>query len=271
MDIPYKKLSSGIEVPLLGLGTWKLKEKACIEALKNAWEIGYRHFDTADIYQNHREVALGLKGKPRKEYFLVSKLWHEHHHPDKVEPNLDRALKELQTDYLDMYLVHWPKRKENLPDVIYRMQEMQEKGKIRSFGVCNATIHHIQDVLNQGLKVPVNQVEIHPFFTQKPLVKFCKMEDIALTAYSPLARGEAVKDPTLQKLAEKHSKTPSQIVLSWLMKNDMIVIPKATSYEHLKENFGSLSLPLTEKELIDIDLLNKDERLVHPEFAEFDY
>lgn len=271
MNMPYKQLSSGIDVPILGLGTWQLQGATCVEVIKKAFAIGYRHFDTAAIYKNHEAVAEGLAGKPRGDIFLVSKLWHEEHHPDLVEPALDRSLKELKTDYLDLYLVHWPKQKAHFPEVMYEMEKMCKKGKIRSMGTCNATIHHMQDVLNQGLDIPVNQVELHPFFQQEELAKFCRIKAIAMTAYSPLARGAVLESPVLQKLAEKHGKTAGQIALAWCLKNNYIVIPKATSEKHLQENFAASSLHLSQSDMDEIRAIDEDRRLILPDFAEFDY
>ena len=271
MDIPYKKLSSGVKMPVLGLGTWKLKQDACTKVIQDAWHAGYRHIDTADVYQNHLDNAKGLKGASREELFLVSKLWHEEHHPDQVEPALDRALKELQVDYLDAYLVHWPKKKGHLPDVIYKMDQMMEKGKIRTYGMCNGTIHHMQDVLNQGLKLYIHQFELHPLFVDENIIQFCQMQEIAITAYSPLGKGEILQHPTLVDLAKKKDRSPAQIVLAWCLHKDFIAIPKASSPLHLEQNIASCLIRLSVKEVSLIDAINENKRLIHPDFAEFDY
>ncbi len=270
MELPWKRLRAGVKVPVLGLGTWKLQGAECREAVRSSWEAGYRHFDTAAIYKNHAEVAEGLRGFPRDQLFLVSKLWHEQGRPEQVEEALNQALLELQVDYLDLYLVHWPNR-EYLPDVLHVMEKMRAKGKLRASGVCNATVHHLQDALDQGVAVEVNQVELHPFLQQPKLAAFCEEHQIALTAYSPLARGEVICHPLIMKIAQEEEKTAAQIALAWSLQKGHIVIPKASSFSRMQENAESVFCTLSSSAMQALQALDEERRLIHPDFAEFAY
>ncbi len=272
--VPIKKLEDGNEIPMLGLGTWQqTDESKCINTIKEALKIGYRHIDTADVYGNHKYIAKGIKDFDRSKLFITTKLWIELLDPKKVESICDRYLMELDTDYIDLFLIHWPNRGSPLLDVTYEMTKLKEKGKVKSVGVSNYTIHHLQDLIDQKLHVAVNQVEYHPFLNQEDLLKFCEKNAIAVTAYCPLARGIILKDPNILNMAKKYRKSPSQISLRWLIQKDIIVIPKASSHEHLKENFEIFDFEISQEDMLVIDNIGKvkRKRIIDPDIGDFDY
>lgn len=270
MDLPKKKLKDGNEIPVLGFGTWQIEKEECTQAVKDALEIGYRHIDTAFAYYNESYIAPAIKSHPREKLFITTKLWRDFHDPKKVEEGCDISLKDLQTDYLDLLHIHWPEHKTML-DTLAEMVKLQEKGKVKSIGVCNATKHHISDIVEAGIPIVMNQVEFHPFLYQKELFDFCQSQNIAVTAYSPIAQGAVTKDLTIASIAKEHQKTPVQVTLRWLLQHDLVVIPKAAKKVHAKENFEIFDFELTDEEMDKIDSLNKNRRIINPDFQEFDY
>ena len=269
-----KKLNDGNEIPMIGMGTWQQTEKDnCIKAIKYAIKTGYRHIDTADIYDNHELVKDGIKGFSREKLFITTKLWRDFLDPKLVESECDRALMELDLDYLDLYLVHWPDRTKPLAEISYEMSKLIEKGKVKSIGVSNYTINHLQELIDQGIKIAVNQVEYHPFLNQEALLNFCTRNSISVVAYSPLARSEVFNDPDIKHLSKKYSKTPGQISLRWMIQKDIIVIPKATSEKHIKDNFEIFNFELSIDDMKKIDGIGKikPQILINPEFADFGY
>jgi len=274
MTYLVKKLNDGNDIPVIGMGTWQQTNKAdCIEAIKYALQLGYRHIDTADIYENHLFIKEAIKGFSREKLFITTKLWRDFMQPNLVENRCDRALMELDLDYLDLYLLHWPDRTKPLAEITYQMQKLKEKGKIKSHGVSNYTIHHLQDLIDQDLKVAVNQVEFHPFLNQESLLDFCNRHSIAITAYCPLARKKVLYDPDIKEIAKKHSKSCSQVSLRWLIQKDMVVIPKSTSHEHIEEDFDVFDFQLDDDDMQKLNMIGKkrSKRLIDPEFGDFDY
>jgi len=271
MVVPYKKLNDGTKIPMIGFGTWQLEQKACSDAVREAIRVGYRHIDTAFAYYNEKYVHEGIGNFKREELFITSKLWREFHDPKLVEKACDLSLKDLQSDYLDLYLIHWPERKKAFPEIVYQMHRLKEKGKVKSVGLCNATIHHIQDLLNQKLSISMNQIEFHPFLNQQELLKFCLSQNIAVTAYCPIAHGKVVENEVIKRVAEKLNKTPAQISLRWLFQKDLIVIPRSTKPERIVENFSIFDFKIAEEDMRAIEALNNNTRIVNPDFQEFDY
>ncbi|NGX34097.1 MAG: 2,5-diketo-D-gluconic acid reductase A [Candidatus Anoxychlamydiales bacterium] len=269
-----KKLNDGNEIPMIGMGTWQQTEKDnCINAIKYALKVGYRHIDTADIYGNHTLVKDAIKGFSREKLFITTKLWRDFLDPKLVESQCDKALMELDLDYLDLYLVHWPDRTKPLAEISYEMSKLKEKGKVKSIGVCNYTINHLQELINQGIKIAINQVEYHPFLNQESLLTFCNRHSISLIAYSPIARGQVFQDPDILQLSKKYSKTPGQVTLKWMIQKDIVVIPKATSEKHIKDNFEIFDFEISLDDMKKIDEIHKirPQRLINPEFSDFVY
>ncbi|PYI07799.1 aldo-keto reductase [Aspergillus sclerotiicarbonarius CBS 121057] len=256
------KLNTGHNMPAVGLGTWQSKKDEVREAVIAALKCGYRHIDAAAVYGNEREVGGGIResGVPREDIFLTSKLWNTHHHPKNVEAAVNRSLADLQTDYLDLYLIHWPvafsystttnqpvNEQTGLIDVVdvpikdtwAAMEALVAKGKIRSIGVSNFTRDKIEELLKTA-KIPpaVNQIEAHPYLQQRDLLEWSKNMGIVVTGYSPLGNNiynipRAVDDPL----------TPAQVLISWAVQRGTVVLPKSVTPERIQSNFLDFVLP----------------------------
>lgn len=291
-------LNSGYKVPVIGFGTWQAKPNVVGHAVEQAVvESGYHHIDCAAIYGNEKEIGEALQnifytGTKREELFITSKLWNTEHHPDNVEAACRQTLKDLQLDYLDLYLIHWgipfkhgkllkPLSKlgialtESVP--IYQtwaaMEKLVKKGLVKSIGVANFTVPMLMDLLTYA-KIPpaMNQIELHPYNSQFELVKYCHRNNIAVTAYSPLGtpggleKGDPIllDDSTIKKIAKAHKKTPAQILLNWAVARNTIPIPKSTTPSRIQENIEIFDFELTSKETEAIDELNCYYRFVDP-------
>ncbi|MDD5163096.1 MAG: aldo/keto reductase [Candidatus ainarchaeum sp.] len=274
MQIPTVKFKAGNSIPLLGLGTWQLTGKKCIETIKIALEIGYTHIDTAEIYGNQKEIREAIKDFPREKLFLTSKAWIKNLEFEKAIKACKKALAELGTNYLDLYLIHWPNKKIPIENTLKAFAELQKKGLARSIGVSNFTIPHLEEALPKaqelGIEIANNQCEFHPLLYQKKLLDYCKNKEIIFTAYSPLGRGGILKNPVIRNIAEKYKKTPAQICLKWVLQKGAVAIPKASSQLHLQENLPVFNWQLSGQDEKAIDLLNKNQRIIAPFFAEFE-
>ncbi|MBI2106529.1 aldo/keto reductase [Candidatus Woesearchaeota archaeon] len=266
------KLSSNYEMPVLGLGTWQLKGKSCKDAVKTAIKLGYTHIDTADAYDNHVDVGKGIKESKieRSKLFITTKVWTTELYHKDILKNTQRFLEELQIDYIDLLLIHWPNKAIQMEEPFRAFKELIESKKVRSIGISNFTISHIKEAKKIS-KVPIsiNQVEYHPYLNQEELLQYCKENNIVITAYSPLARGRILEDSTLKEIAKKYNKTISQVVLRWLIQKGLIVIPKASSESHIKENLEIFDFELKKEDMNKINSLDKNQRFVNPGFAEF--
>lgn len=274
-----------MEIPLIGLGTWELRGKQCQQVVKLALDIGYRHIDTAFAYENHQDIAQGINGFPRKELFITTKLSlgqattsvflsqvNDREIRSSVEKTCDKALKELKTSYLDLFLIHWPERTRPLEKILQAMQSLVEKEKVRYVGVSNYTQSHLQDAYDAHLKVDFNQVEFHPYLFQKNLLEFCKKHGTKLISYRPFGKGKLLEEePLFAKIGEKYGKTPAQVVLRWIIQKNIPVIPKASSKLHLQENFTIFDFTLTFAEESQINSLNRNYRYASVPWNEFDY
>jgi 2,5-diketo-D-gluconate reductase B len=260
-----------MSIPLIGLGTYRLNGAECTHVVKEALEIGYRHIDTAISYENHREIGKAIKGFAREDLYLTSKFMLDLLDNTNVEDLAQRILDELQIDYLDQLLIHWPDRNRPLGAVLEEMNQLVIKGQVRAIGVSNFTIHHLQDALEYKIPFSVNQVEFHPYLYQKELLQFCRNHAIQLVAYRPLGKGEVAKDPLIVMLGEKYGKTGGQIVLRWITQKRVPAIPKASSKKHLKENFNIFDFFLDEEDIQAIDRLNRNQRFCMTDAAEFNY
>ncbi|MFN2340490.1 MAG: aldo/keto reductase [Halanaerobium sp.] len=270
----YVKLNSGDQMPLLGLGTWQLREEKCVESVKMAVEIGYNHIDTADGYDNHQAVAQGIKesGIDRDELFITSKIKPENLHFDDIKSDAQRFLDELEIEYLDLLLIHWPSQDIPLEESLKALKEVKEEGLAKNIGVSNFTINHLKDTMDFDPElVAVNQVEFHPTLYQKELLDFCQENDIVLTAYSPLARGEVFENKIINELAAEYDQSPSKLTLKWLIDKDVVTIPKASSRAHLEANFDLFNWELPNEVREKMDQLNENNRIIDPDWGEFDY
>ncbi len=263
------------KIPLIGLGTWELKGKACTQVVQDALEIGYRHIDTAHVYENHKDIRSAIEGWDRSSLFLVSKLSMDQVDKDHVEKSvekaIDLALHELGTDYLDLYLIHWPDRAYPHTQIFQTILKAVEKGKIHRAGVSNFTIRHLQDLLHDGCKIDANQVEFHPYLYQKALWDFCKSHSIELVSYRSLGKGKLIHEPIFKEIGEKYGKTSAQVILRWLVQKQIPVIPKASSKKHLQENFEIFDFYLSDQEMSKLDSLNQNKRFAMADEPEFNY
>lgn len=266
------KFKNGNRTPALGFGTWMLTGDDAVRSTETALRLGYRHIDTADKYGNHREVGKAIKnsGLDRKELFLTTKVWYSELAPKNLRESALRFLEELQTDYIDLLLIHWPNKGVPVEDSLREMDSLKNEGVIRNIGVSNFTEKHLQACLDTGIEIVNNQVEIHPTFAQFELQKFAESNGILLTAYSPLGRGADLNIGLISDIAKKHGKTVPQVILNWLVARGLIVIPKASSEDHIRENLESLDFELDQEEIEALNRIDSGNRLIHPEWNEFE-
>ncbi|GAB4149277.1 MAG: aldo/keto reductase [Patescibacteria group bacterium] len=269
---PFLTLKSGNNIPQLGFGTWRLQGQECIQAVSTALQIGYRHIDTAHAYGNHQEVGQAIQSSqiPRSEIFLTTKLWRNDMNPAQVIPALERALQELQTDYIDLYLIHWPNKQIPAKNILQEMHKAKNQGLIKSVGVSNFTISHLEQIKQSNLELDVNQVEFHPSLNQMSLLQYCQDNQIVLTAYSPIAQGYDLQLPLVQELSQKYNVSESQIILNWLLQKKIVAIPKAGSTAHIQDNFNTIQWEMLPEDIEKMDKLNQNYRVVNPSFAEFE-
>lgn len=266
------KFKNGIECPALGFGTWKLQGEEAERAVKEAIEVGYRHIDTADRYENHLEVgrAINESGVARDDLFLTTKLWDEDLSGDRVASAVDRFLQELNVAYVDLLLIHWPNKNIKIEETLTAMKACQNAGKVRSIGVSNFTEHHLEDALATDIEFVTNQVEVRPHFNQVAMREYCAKNNIVVTGYSSLRAGD-MAEQVIVELAEKYGKSPAQIILNWVVSRGMIALPQSTKVERMKENLASLDFSLSQEDLSLIDSLSQEKRYNNPDFAEFSY
>ena len=295
-------LPNEVTMPALGLGTWKAQGQNLVKSLLEAIKMGYRHIDTAMIYNNEVEVgqaiamAINMDLCNREDLFVTSKLWNDRHQPEEVLPALEASLDRLKLDYLDLYLIHWPiafksgvvlpeSSEDYLPlsqaplvDTWRAMQQAQKTGLTRAIGVSNFTVRHLE-LLKECDNMPaINQVEMHPLLTQNTLRAYCHKHGIALTAYAPLGstdRASAMKssdEPNLfevegiRAMAQKYNCTPAQLLIAYHISRGDSVIPKAVQIPHLSDNLQASDIRLSDQDIDVISALNKDYRFINGHF-----
>lgn len=249
-------------MPAIGLGTWRLSGTQCTESVAMALELGYRHIDTADMYDNHAAIAPALRSYAREQLFLVSKIVDENLQKDKVAPACERILKELQTPYLDVLLIHWPSDTVPARETLEAMLALQERGLIRHIGVSNFTLPLLKAIERYNFPILTNQIELHPYLQENVLVDYCEKHKIHVTAYRPIQRAEVGQDKILVHIGERVSKTAVQVTLRWLFQRNIIAIPKATSKAHLKANLEIFDFTLSDEEMDAIKRLDAGKRFV---------
>ncbi len=259
-----KVLNNGVEIPALGLGTYRLTDQSEVTAaIEAAYSAGYRHFDTAAIYGNHRQLARAFRdlGIKREDIFITSKVWNSDHGRKSTFEALDKALEELQTDYLDLYLIHWPGLSQTYLETWSAMEEIYAKGYVKAIGVSNFLDFHLKKLMSNSEIVPaVNQIELHPYLVDWDLVDFCKTESIAIESWSPIVKGAIATDETLSAIGAKYGKSAVQVTIRWHLQHGFIVIPKSANPERIKHNFDVFDFELTDEDMKLIDSLNKNYR-----------
>ncbi|MGM0397424.1 MAG: aldo/keto reductase [Halobacteriota archaeon] len=265
------RTATGGSIPTLGIGTWQNTDpQACATAIETALEMGYRHVDTAQAYGNEADVGRGIAAADvdREDVFLATKVWIDDLGYDDVIESTHESLEKLDVEYVDLLYVHWPAGAYDPEKTLSAFQELHDEGLIDRIGVSNFEPRHL-DRARSILDAPIaaNQVEMHPLLQQSTLREYATAHDIELVAYSPLARGAVFDVPAIQTVAEKHDVSEAQVSLAWLREKGAVPIPKATSEDHIRDNWASRDLELTEADIETIDGIDRQERQVDPDFG----
>ena len=262
--VPAIKLNNGVEIPQLGFGVFQIEPSATRAATLEALRVGYRHIDTAEMYGNEREVAEGIRdsGIDRADIFVTSKLNNGFHAPDRALTAFARSLDVMKFDYLDLFLIHWP-----LPAVgdfvetWKTLEKIYASGQVKAIGVSNFQPHHIERLGRECKVVPaVNQIEIHPYFNQDNLRAFDTAHGIATEAWSPIAQGDVLSDPTVEAVARRVARSPAQVTLRWHIQRGDIVFPKSVNPARIAENFALFDFELTTDDMAAINSLHRNGR-----------
>ena len=264
--VPMVTLNDGHQIPQLGFGVFQIPPEETVEATSRALEIGYRHIDTAEMYGNEKEVgeAVARSGLDRSEVFITSKLNNGFHRPEDARKAFDETLGALGSEYVDLFLIHWPLPTRYGGDFVSTWQaliEFRDEGRARSIGVSNFQRHHLDQLLLATETVPaVNQIEVHPYLVQDELRAYDADHQIATEAWSPIARGNVLGDPAVGSVAERRGKSPAQVVLRWHIQRGDIVFPKSVTPSRIQENFELFDFELDDADMAAISALNRDER-----------
>ena len=263
--------TQGINLPRLGLGTFRMQGDACRLAVESALSLGYRHIDTAEMYGNEEPIGAAIAASKiaRKDLHVTTKVWNENLSPYAIRRAFDASLKKLRLDQIDLYLVHWPKPGMNLPAMFETLMKLKDEGRTRAIGVANFNIALLKKVVEE-IKAPIacNQVEYHVMLDQTPLRRYLASKSIPLVAYCPLAQGRAASNETLVAIGKKHGASAAQVALKWLLDQDGVsAIPKASRKESQQANLDALNVGLDDEDRQAIAGLPKDRRCVDPGFA----
>jgi len=265
-SIPDYTLNNGLTIPEIGFGTWQTPDGAtAVLAVKSALENGYRHIDTAAIYGNEKSIgqAIADSGIDRKELFITSKLWNSERGYESTLKAFEKTLSDLQTDYLDLYLIHWPANAKQFSDWRQKnadtwraFEKLYQDGKIKAIGLSNFMVHHLEALLETATVKPViNQIEYHPGYLQAEVVAFCKENDILIEAWSPLGTGKMLNDPTLLEIASNYAVTVAQLCIRWCLQNGTLPLPKSVTPERIKQNLNVYHFEISESDMKRIDAL----------------
>ncbi|MBD8036474.1 aldo/keto reductase [Solibacillus sp. A46] len=270
-----KELTNGVKMPMLGLGVYKMTDRdETLQAITTALDLGYRAVDTAALYYNEEEVGEAIKHSsvPREDIFVTTKVWNSDQGYDNTLRAFEISLKKLDMDYIDLYLTHWPV-KEKYVETYRAIERLYEEKLIRVPGVSNHHEHHLKDILASCNIAPmVNQIEVHPYLSQESLRNYCAQEQIAVTAWSPLGRGNVLNDDTIVRIAHEYNVTPAQIILRWHLQNDVIIIPKSVTPSRIKENSELYHFELTKETMQQLNAVNRNERFgQNPDNFKFDF
>ena len=267
---PSLSLNDGSSIPQLGLGVYKVADSAAEALVAGAIQSGYRHIDTATLYANERGVGAGVRGSgvPREEIFVTTKVWNDEQGRDKTLRAFDTSLSRLGFDYVDLYLIHWPVPAQGLFVETWRaLEELKADGRARSIGVSNFEPHHLEVLRKETGTVPaVNQVELHPWLQQRAVREYDDAHGIVTESWSPLARGRAADEPVLERIAQKHGKSPAQVTIRWHLQLGVVVIPKSSSLERVRSNSDVFDFELDADDVAAIEALEDDFRTgPHPD------
>jgi diketogulonate reductase-like aldo/keto reductase len=243
----------GEEIPAIGLGTYQLRGQSCVDVVQEALDLGYRHIDTAEYYNNQQEVGRAIRSSAidREDVFLTTKVWRSNLAYDDFIESAEQSLDKLGLDYVDLLLIHWPSRSVPIEETVEAMTKLHDEGKTRHIGVSNFSVSQLQEARTvSDAPILTDQVEYNPFTGQSDLIEYCIGSDVMATAYSPLAKGKVAKNETLLSIGDRYEKTATQVALRWLVQQDMVsAIPKASSRSHLEENIDIFDFELTNEEM----------------------
>lgn len=263
--VPTIELNDGVEIPQLGFGVFQIKPDETASAVKTALDIGYRHIDTAEMYGNEKQVRQGVRdaGLERGEVFITSKLNNGFHKPDDARRAFDQTLEALDSDYVDLFLIHWPLPTLYDGDFVstWRVfEEFARDGRARSIGVSNFQVAHLNRLADETETVPsVNQIEVHPYFGNDEVRAYGREHGIVTEAWAPIAQGKVLDDPVINRIAGSRDKTPAQVVLRWHIQRGDIVFPKSVTPARVKSNFELFDFELDDSDMDAISALNKGE------------
>lgn len=252
------KLRNGIEIPEIGFGTSLIEGKECIDVIKNALKSGYRHIDTASVYRNENEIGKAIRESniPREELFITSKVWKDSMGYDNTIKSFNNSLKRLQLDYIDLFLIHWPRNndKQLNIDTWKALETLYKEKKVRAIGVSNFLKHHLEIILDNCEIVPmVDQLEFHPGLMRKETLEFCKENNIIVEAWAPLGKGSMLQNEDLIRISEKYHKSVAQICIKWCLQNNVIPLPKTTNIKRMIENRDMYDFTISKE---DIEFIN---------------
>jgi 2,5-diketo-D-gluconate reductase B len=257
----------GAKIPLIGLGTWELRGRGCARSVEQALRLGYRHIDTAEMYDNEREVGEGLRasGVRRAEVFITTKVWPSHFAPRELERAAKDSLVRLRLPEVDLLLLHWPNPRIPLAETLGAFCKAKQAGLARNIGVSNFTVALIEEAVGLATQPLVcNQIELHPFLDQSKVVAACRAKGMAVTAYSPIARGNAKNDAVLRRIGKIYGKSAAQVCLRWITQHRIAAIPRTSKLERLSENLAIFDFQLTAEEMAEIGALaHPDGRIVN--------
>ena len=268
----YVTLNNNIRMPYFGLGVYKAEDgQEVINSVTNALKVGYRHVDTASLYGNEKGVGTAIResGVKREEVFVTSKVWNSDQGYDSSLKAFDLSLKNLGFDYLDLYLIHWPKDKSK--ETWKAFETLYKQGVVKAIGVSNFLKYHLEDLIQSAEIMPmVNQMEFHPYLVQQNLIDYCHQHKIQYEAWSPLMQGRILSDKTLMQLAQKYQKDVAQLVLRWNLQKDVVTIPKSSQPERILSNSQIFDFEITQEDMDSIDGLDKSIR-IGADPANFDF
>lgn len=261
----------GARIPLIGLGTWDVRGRTCARIVEQAIRLGYRHIDTAQMYDNEREVGEGVRasGVKRDEVFVTTKIWPTHFAPPELARTAKECLVRLRLSEVDLMLLHWPNPNVPLAETIGALCKVKRDGLARHIGISNFTVSLIEEAVRLSSEPLVcNQIEVHPFLDQTKVIAACRKHGLAVVAYTPLARGRAMRDPVLADIGKRHGKSAVQVCLRWLVQQDIVVIPRTEKVERLSSNAAIFDFTLSEAEMARIGgLAHPGGRVVNYSFA----
>jgi 2,5-diketo-D-gluconate reductase B len=264
--------ANGASKPAIGLGTWEIRGALCVDNVAEGLKIGYRHVDTAQAYANEREVGEGIRasGVPRSDIFVTTKVWHDALAAGPLEASVEESLKQLDLDYVDLLLIHWPNSAVPMEQTFGALSRVRRKGLTKHIGISNFTIAQIEEAVAISEEpIVTNQIEFHPYIDQTKVVEACRRHGISVTAYCPIARGRVVGDAVIEAIAKKHGRTAAQVTLRWIIQQDgLVAIPRTSSKARLAENLDLGGFQLSDDEMAEIsDLSHPHGRVVTPAWA----